>query len=368
VAVQRRSFALIIVLIAVAAVFPLAMQTGMSMRAATIEAIALTDSERLRREARSAVSVTLAVITGRVTSADSLSGGGDSADQRGQDGGDAEDDIPELPPEIRALLGDLLPDDEDEPEDPPSQQGGGVSVDAGTQTGIRVRADALDRVIDVDIEERAWRVRIVDAGGRINLNAATERQLQRYLSELGMTELERARITDQILDWRDEDDLVRPRGAERDAYLRRGLEPRDGELRHVRELLYLPAIDERTYRALELGFTTYGDDRINALTAPEEVLISLPGMNALLVQRLIELRETGNLTERTANDALAGAYDAFERLRFSPTSLLHVEAWPAERPRAVFRGTAAPNGSGGMHIGLSLGRAGAPTMPPENRR
>ncbi|MCH7915864.1 MAG: general secretion pathway protein GspK, partial [Deltaproteobacteria bacterium] len=54
-----------------------------------------------------------------------------------------------------------------------------------------------------------YRVRLVDEGGKVNLNLVGEETLRAIFTNLGIQELQRGILVDSILDWRDEDDLHR---------------------------------------------------------------------------------------------------------------------------------------------------------------
>ena len=59
-------------------------------------------------------------------------------------------------------------------------------------------------VADVEVE-----IRLYDESGKIDLNTAPAQILQALLIELGVDESTSASIANAILDWRDQDDLVR---------------------------------------------------------------------------------------------------------------------------------------------------------------
>ncbi len=64
-----------------------------------------------------------------------------------------------------------------------------------------------------------YRVRLIDEGGKININRVDEAILRRIFTNLGIEEPRRSILVDSIMDWRDPDDLHRVNGAENDYYL-----------------------------------------------------------------------------------------------------------------------------------------------------
>src|SRR5947208_2319856 len=64
-----------------------------------------------------------------------------------------------------------------------------------------------------------YRVRLIDEGGKININRVDEAILRRIFTNLGIEEPRRSILVDSIMDWRDPDDLHRVNGAETDYYL-----------------------------------------------------------------------------------------------------------------------------------------------------
>ncbi|HYD54782.1 MAG TPA: hypothetical protein VEA99_19265 [Gemmatimonadaceae bacterium] len=138
------------------------------------------------------------------------------------------------------------------------------------------------------------------AGSRLDVNAATDEQLRRLFDALGHRGDAEA-MADAIVDWRDEDELPRPMGAERDAYDgRRQLLPRNAPFADAREL--------RQVRGLALldlaGVLDVEPGRISVHNAPAPVLGAVPGFTEETVRLILQLRDD----ERTIREipALAG--------------------------------------------------------------
>ncbi|MBA2563948.1 MAG: general secretion pathway protein GspK [Gemmatimonadetes bacterium] len=179
-----------------------------------------------------------------------------------------------------------------------------------------------DRGIDrVPLGEGRYTLRFEDLSGRVNVNR-TDQQLLANLAQL--TGVERARaqaVADAILDWIDADDLHRGRGAERRWYERRGLPPpRNAPALTISELLLVNGVTDEIlygggrYKGLARFLTTQGTGKINANTAPPEVLSAIPGMDRSTVTRIVRERERRHL--RSLNEVLGDG--AEERLAASP--------------------------------------------------
>lgn len=107
---------------------------------------------------------------------------------------------------------------------------------------------------DVSLEQCRFTVRVVDEAGKLNVNAATKRQL---LELPDMTE----DIADAIIDWRDRNDTPSARGVEEGYYrnLRYGYRIRNGPFKTIRELLLVKGVS----RELFYGEDTNFNDRLD---------------------------------------------------------------------------------------------------------
>jgi general secretion pathway protein K len=129
------------------------------------------------------------------------------------------------------------------------------------------------------------------AGAALDLNAAPDETLHRLLAAIGVPPARADSLVDALADWRDPDDVPRPRGMERAGYAAAGLPaPRDGPLADVRELVRVrgwdavPGID--TLLGVEPG-------RVPLSHAPLAVVAALPGLGPEAAARVEEMRMRG---------------------------------------------------------------------------
>lgn len=157
-----------------------------------------------------------------------------------------------------------------------------------TQAGV----SALDTV---DLGRGTWcRASVTDPAAALNVNLATPDALLQVLR--------RPALVDAVLDWRDEDDLVRPDGAEAEWYRERGrAPPRNGPLADMAELGLVRGFDDSVLSRVEPLLTTRGDGRINPALAAADVIAGLPGVDAAAAFE----RPVGVNPPRTLDDWLA---------------------------------------------------------------
>ena len=142
-----------------------------------------------------------------------------------------------------------------------------------------------------------------DAGARLNLNRATEEELRRLFVALRIDAGVADQLAQSILDWRDEDDLHRARGAERDAYLEDGAVqlPRNGPFQSLVELAAVQGMTPTTYERVRPYLTLVGSGQVNVNVADRPVLLALPGMTEDAVAVLFRYRRRhkslANLTD-----------------------------------------------------------------------
>jgi general secretion pathway protein K len=194
----------------------------------------------------------------------------------------------------------------------------------------------------------SYRVRLIDEGGKINLNRADENALRRVFTNLGIEEPLRSILVDSIMDWRDPDDLHRINGAESDYY--RSLSPaysaKNGPFDTVEELLWVRGVTSPLFFGYPESAATQADsarpiglreiftvdspvDRINLRTASCQVIHAVTGIPLEKACTFVEERK--KLSNKTLADLLPllgiGANDAaLQGFIFTNPPVVAVEA------------------------------------------
>lgn len=178
--------------------------------------------------------------------------------------------------------------------------------------------DALMGSVSLPMSNGKAEVEIIDESGKMNLNLAPEHLVFNLLIMVGLEEEEASIITDSIEDWRDQDDLLRPNGAEIDHYqsLPDPYLAKNGPFDVPEELLLVRSITPEIYYGLKATtdtgerieyyglqkyFTTFTSiNRINVNSAPLAVLAAIPGINydaAVQIHTMVQEFPVTNLTE-----------------------------------------------------------------------
>jgi len=345
---DRRAFALLTALVTVSAVFAAALALAALSRSAVIESGALSRSLDAELRARTAASRVIAGVVG-----ESVTPSGDAAPDGsgGSDGPEIDtDELPEMPEFLRDFLDEYLEEPAQEEDEEEGDAAGGSSGGRTQSTDRSARflsARGLPAApVRVSVDGVPLRVELSDALGLINLNSADAETLAVLFENAGASAYDAESIASQIIDYRDKDDFVSPRGAEAADYLRRGLSIRNEPFAAVEELLYLPSITPELYRRVKDLVCLQGDGKIHVLSAPREVLAVVPGVGEAGARSLVELREAGALDAETLKESLSlFETGADSRFRFSTSPLLRVRIVP-EGPGPVFTALAAVTDEG----------------------
>ena len=183
------------------------------------------------------------------------------------------------------------------------QPGGGFGQGSGGQESqneeedLWLRADG--RWKKEEFGAGGYWVRVIDEGGKINLNQVDEATLRQTFVNLGFDQETGELLTDTIQDWRDTDPLVRLHGAESDYY--QGLPipypAKDGPFDSLDELLLIRGVTPALFYgregpALQQIFTVYsgGGGTVNLLTANPLVLRAVLGVDADAARDLVQRR------------------------------------------------------------------------------
>lgn len=155
-----------------------------------------------------------------------------------------------------------------------------------------------DNVVRRDIsgeeEDSSYKVIVESESGKFDINVIQEALLKELLRKGGLSEDEADSVGDSILDWRDDDDRPRPRGAEESEYasLPEPIRPRNGKLAAMDELLSVRGVTHGFYRSfLAKVFTVHGiTAQVNINAAPPAVLRALPGFTPELADAVVARR------------------------------------------------------------------------------
>jgi Type II secretion system (T2SS), protein K len=105
--------------------------------------------------------------------------------------------------------------------------------------------------VDMNVEGVKLRFRLDNEGSRININTADDAKIRQAVVDIfNESDIEKANLlTDAILDWKDNDDLVRTQGAEKDYYESEGLNylPADGLFKTMTELLLVKGMTGKLF-------------------------------------------------------------------------------------------------------------------------
>ena len=160
---------------------------------------------------------------------------------------------------------------------------------AGTDLAPRSFRDEV--LLAPVISECPGEVEITPFGMQADLNSISEGRLVRTLVAFGIPSGAADSLAAALMDWRDEDDEVRPNGAEREWYATSGRRlPRNGtladplELRSVRGFIEWMGQDESSGIAT---LFTVERGRVNLDAAPAAILRGLPGMSDVAVEAIL---------------------------------------------------------------------------------
>lgn len=200
-------------------------------------------------------------------------------------------------------------------------------------TSLTVGGDSVLAPIEFEIDGTSVRVLAQDSRARVNLNRAGHLELRRLFDGVGLTTAAADSLADAILDWRDGDDLRRPRGAETAEYqsLRPPSRPRNGPFDAVEEVAGVWGMTAERFRRIAPYLTVSGDGRVNVNTAPAPVLLTIPTIDAGAAQALVRRRARapfGNIYEllgalplSARSEARARLGEITDRVAFTPREL-----------------------------------------------
>ena len=149
--------------------------------------------------------------------------------------------------------------------------------------------DQLLQGINNEFDDIKISVSVSDESGKIDLNSAPIEVLYSLMVEIGLDEDTAQRMADVILDWRDEDSLVRVGGAEDQDYVASGYEygSKDADFERVEELQLVYGMTRELYTALRPYITVHTFDYgVNLSVASELVVRAVENSSTLALQSL----------------------------------------------------------------------------------
>ena len=182
-----------------------------------------------------------------------------------------------------------------------------------------------------NLGQGVYDVRSVDESGKININRVNEISLRCIFTKLQIEEPHRSVLADSILDWRDDDDLHRLNGAEKDYYhsLSPSYTAKNGPFDAVEELLWVRGVtpeifygEEKKVGLKEIFTVESPIDRVNLRTLSPEVCLAVSGLS------LDQCREFKKLSDKTLADLLklAGGSELCVQMVSVSPSVITVEA------------------------------------------
>lgn len=168
-----------------------------------------------------------------------------------------------------------------------------------------------------DGRERQWekngakiKVVMMDESGKIDINTSSDVLLKSLLLSIGVDAAKSVQLLDAILDWRDEDSLPRPNGAEREAYQAAGLkyEPANAPFEAVEQLQQVLGMTPDIYLRIAPLITVHSrQPGINSLVAPRGVLMAIPNVDTAQVDAYIAQRNDSLASSQPVPPFPAGA-------------------------------------------------------------
>ena len=154
-------------------------------------------------------------------------------------------------------------------------------------------------------------VRLQDNRGLLNLNIASDDQLERFLNVLGIPAAQRAAMIDTLRDYVDEDNLKHLNGAEAANYAAAGLPPpRNAKLITPLEAKNIYGWKEAAPlwkdNLLASLTTTGGSYSVNPNTASWQVLATISGMTPEAAQAIVQARGSAPIVHAGQVQALTG--------------------------------------------------------------
>lgn len=166
---------------------------------------------------------------------------------------------------------------------------------------LRWKADGS--IYLIDYQQAKIRVRLFSERGKIDLNKASEVLLTAMLKSTELDISKQQQIVSAILDWRDEDDLIRVNGAEKQEYEDAGLNysPTNKDFQVIEELQMVLGVTIELYQQLKPLITVYSKQQnVDLKLASKEVIAAIGELDQTTLDNYIEQRTESHITKTAA--------------------------------------------------------------------
>lgn len=144
--------------------------------------------------------------------------------------------------------------------------------------GLKLKSSNFNYAID----DGQVVVGVADESGKVDLNLAPVELLSALINTVGLDEPSSISLANAIADWRDNDQLSRPNGAEDKDYLRQGYDyqAKDDEFDSIEELGLVLGMSDEIYNKVKPYITVYSQDigvniSLASLTVKNAVLLAM---------------------------------------------------------------------------------------------
>lgn len=226
------------------------------------------------------------------------------------------------------------------------------------------------RTYTVTIDEVEVDVSLQDETGRIDLNTAPDLLIKGLVANVVEDLGAAARLGDQILDWRDDNDLVRLNGAEEPDYGDAGRRPPParGRFETIDDLRLMLEMTPEVFEAMRPAVTVHSrrDGKINPAVAPKLALLAIPGIDETAVESLLAARAAEEDGQVLQTLTVIGAAGEFVTGNQGPTHTVRAHAVLEDGTSFVREAVVwiASGGSTAYRV-LEWRRGAEPPTPPD---
>jgi general secretion pathway protein K len=149
------------------------------------------------------------------------------------------------------------------------------------------------------VDGATYHVNVADLSATLNLNRVTEDELRAFLTAKAIDAVVVDGLAQAIIDWRDEDDSRRLRGAERDDYIKAGARelPRNGPFESVDELRFVRGMSPAILSKVRDDLSVFGSGQVNVNTAGVPVLMSVSAITPLAAEIIVQAQRSNRRIE-----------------------------------------------------------------------